>query len=206
MTGTLVYIPAPLGSACRPARTTAIHPTDAALIAKIRNKDPAALQTLLARHAGWAMRFAERLASGDHQLAEEVVQSAFLKLWDGSAVWEQRAQFKTWFYRVVHNLTVDRLRRNKPALVELDEHIEDNQPSPEQALILTRKTERIQQAIASLPERQRAAIVLSHYEGLSQADAAATLEISEGALESLLSRGRANLRQRLANLIEGEAH
>jgi RNA polymerase sigma-70 factor, ECF subfamily len=56
----------------------------------------------------------------------------------------------------------------------------------------------VRAALDSLPERQRAALVLSHYEGLSQAEAAQVLGVSEGALESLLSRARAGLRTRLA--------
>lgn len=170
--------------------------TDEALVAALTRRDPRALAELVRRHGAWAARFATRLL-GSPETAEEVVQSAFLRLWDNAGSWQGRARFTTWFYRVVHNLAIDELRRRRRGHEPLDETLVDPLPNPEERLEGERGAARVQAALATLPERQRTALVLSHYENLSQAQAAAIMEISEGALESLLSRGRAALRERL---------
>jgi RNA polymerase sigma-70 factor (ECF subfamily) len=151
------------------------------------------------RHGGWAARFVERL-TGNAATAEEVVQDGFLRLWHNADRWEGRSRFSTWFYRVLHNLAVDRLRARGAAFEELDDELPDHRPNPEQAFARMRRDLSVREALDQLPERQRAALVLSHYEGLSQGEAAAVLGVSEGALESLLSRARKTLRGRLAAL------
>ena len=176
-------------------------PGDAELLAAIARHDARALEEIVARHGGWAARFAERM-TGNAQTAEEVVQNGFLRLWRGAERWEGRSRFSTWFYRVLHNLAVDELRRRRDAHAELDEALEDPGPTPPELLERDRRAARVREALARLPERQRAALILSHFEDCSQQEAARILGISEGALESLLSRGRAALRQQLG----GELH
>lgn len=122
------------------------------------------------------------------------MQSAFLRLWNHAERWEGRARFSTWFYRVVHNLCIDQLRRARTIGDALEDELVDTAPTPPEQIERRQRGRGIQQALAQLPERQRTAIVLSHYEECTQAEAAAILGISEGALESLLSRGRATLR------------
>ena len=97
----------------------------------------------------------------------------------------------------VHDLV-----RRRSSHEELDEGLEDPAATPPQLLEQERNAARVRAALERLPERQRAALVLRHYEGCSQGEAARILGISEGALESLLSRGRATLREQL----RGELH
>ena len=175
--------------------------TDEALVGALARRDARALAELVRRHGGWAARFATRL-TGSHETAEEVVQNAFLRVWNGAAQWQGRARFTTWFYRVVHNLAIDELRRRRRAHEELDEALEDPGPTPAEQLEHEQRGARVRAALDALPERPRVALVLSHYESLPQVEAAAIMGISEGALESLLSRGRAALRERL----RGELH
>lgn len=167
--------------------------SDEELVAAVVRREQRALEELVRRHGGWAARFAQRLC-GEPQLAEEVVQSAFLRLWNHAERWEGRARFSTWFYRVVHNLCIDQLRRARTSCDALEDELVDSAPTPPEQIERRQRGRGIQQALAQLPERQRTAIVLSHYEECTQAEAAAILGISEGALESLLSRGRATLR------------
>lgn len=176
--------------------TDPADPTDDALLDAIVARDELACAELLRRHAGWAIRFAERL-TGSHAIAEEVVQNAFLRVWQQAARWERRSRFSTWFYRIVHNLCVDHLRAQHGSREALDDDLVDEAPTPEEHWHAGTRAARVRAALAQLPERQRAAIVLVHYEDCSQAEAAAVLAISEGALESLLSRGRAALRAHL---------
>ena len=174
---------------------------DETLVAALARRDQRALAQLVQRHGGWAARFAERM-TGNAQTAEDVVQNAFLRLWNSAERWEGRSRFTTWFYRVLHNLAVDELRRRRSGHEELDEALEDPAPAPPDVLERDRRDARVRAALDRLPGRQRAALVLRHYEDCSQGEAAEILGISEGALESLLSRARAALREQL----RGELH
>ena len=179
------------------------EPSDESLVVAVGKRDERALKLLLDRHRGWAARFAERL-TGDPQTAEEVVQTAFLRLWNRADRWEGRSRFTTWFYRVLHNLSVDELRRKRIAFEVLDESQEDSTRSPMEQVQSEQTSLRVRRAVLALPQRQRSAIVLSHYEGCSQAEAASIMGVSESALESLLVRGRATLRSLLADQSGGE--
>lgn len=169
------------------------EPSDESLVAAVARGEERALELLVRRHGGWAARFAERL-TGNAAMAEEVVQNGFLKIWQKSASWEGRSQFSTWFYRVLHNLAIDQLRARRTDHDELDDTLQDDRAGPQRLAERDQRDARVRAALAALPERQRLAIVLSHYEGCSQAEAAAILGVGEGALESLLSRARASLR------------
>lgn len=172
--------------------------SDAELVRKVARHDERALHELVHRHGDWAARFAERLTGSPHH-AEEVVQSAFLRLWQHADRWEGRSRFSTWFYRVVHNLAIDQLRAQRQVMEPLDESLPDTRPAVADEVERTQRDARVRAALARLPERQRSAIILSHYEDCTQAEAAQILGISEGALESLLSRARLALRQSLAD-------
>jgi RNA polymerase sigma-70 factor (ECF subfamily) len=167
---------------------------DHALMAEVARGDAQAFRRLVDRHAGWGVAFVERMV-GARADAEDLVQTAFLRVWQGAAKWEPAARFRTWFYRVLYNLCMDHFRANAAPTEEVDEELPDGRPDGEATLAAAQRADRVRAAIGALPARQRAAIVLCYYQELSQADAAATLGVSEGALESLLSRGRAALRK-----------
>ena len=174
------------------------EPNDETLVAAVARGEERALELLIRRHGGWAARFAERL-TGNAAMADEVVQNGFLKIWQKAATWEGRSRFSTWFYRVVHNLAIDQLRAQRNDHDELDESLHDERAGPQRLAERDQRDARVRAALATLPERQRLALVLSHYEGCSQAEAAAILGVGEGALESLLSRARATLRNALSD-------
>lgn len=171
---------------------------DHGLMAAVARGDAGAFARLVQRHLGWSLGYAERML-GARQEAEDVVQLAFLRVWQGAARWEPQAKFSTWLYRVLHNLCMDRFRARgaRPDLDHeaLDDNLPDETPGNEERLQGLQRDERVRAALAALPERQRAAIVLCYYEERSQAQAAELLGVSEGALESLLSRARAGLRK-----------
>jgi RNA polymerase sigma-70 factor (ECF subfamily) len=169
---------------------------DHALMAAVARGDAGAFRRLVDRHAGWGVGFVERMV-GARADAEDLVQAAFLRVWQGAAKWEPAARFRTWFYRVLYNLCMDHFRANAVPFEEVDEALPDGQPTGEERFAAAQRADRVRAAIAALPARQRAAIVLCYYQELSQSDAAATLGVSEGALESLLSRGRAALKKQM---------
>jgi RNA polymerase sigma-70 factor (ECF subfamily) len=172
---------------------------DHELMMAVGRRDHDAFARLVARHYGWALGFTDRML-GMRQEAEDLVQTAFLRVWQRAARWEPNARFSTWRYRVLHNLCMDHLRaRRTTASEQLEgefvEALADDAPNSEERVSGLQRGARVRAALDRLPVRQRAAIVLCYYEERSQAEAAALLGISEGALESLLSRGRASLKK-----------
>nr|MBF0665019.1 sigma-70 family RNA polymerase sigma factor [Brevundimonas sp.] len=109
-----------------------------------------------------------------------------------------KARFDTWLHRVALNLCYDRLRRRREIPTDVLPERRDEGPAPDRGLLAADIGVAVNGALARLPDRQREAIVLCHYQELTNIEAAALMEISVEALESLLSRGRRALRTALA--------
>lgn len=174
---------------------------DVELLARIGNNEPAAVNEMVTRKLPRLLALAGRLL-GDADEARDVAQESFLRIWRQAAHWRSgEARFDTWLHRVVLNLCHDRLRRRKARPLTDKEAAElvDSSPSAEDQLHGQDRSDRVAAALAALPERQREAIVLQYYQELSNSDAAALMNISVEALESLLSRARRQLRSQLAD-------
>lgn len=132
--------------------------------------------------------------------AEEVVQEALIRLWRNADAWEPRARIGTWLHQVAYRLSIDRLRRRRPHvdIDDLDDVLEDDTPSPERQLSRIEDVRLVHEALDRMPDRQRAVIVLAHFQELGQAEASAIMGMSEHAYESLLARARRRLRGLLA--------
>jgi len=169
---------------------------EAALLRRVAAGDGAASRIVVDRYLGSIHRFAFRLL-GDRAEAEDVTQEAFFRLWRQAPRWEPRARVGTWLYRVARNLCVDRLRARKTRQDAAPP--EPPEPAPNGAALLERRqlSESVQAAIAQLPERQRSALTLVHFEGLGNIEAAKIMDVTVEALESLLARARRQLRKRL---------
>lgn len=165
--------------------------------------DHTAFASLVERHMRRAGALAARVV-GNKAEAEDIVQEAFLRVWLKAAEWQPEAEggarFSTWFYRVLMNLCIDRTRRVTPAPLEAAGEIADAKPDGFDNVAAGETQRRVAAAVADLPNRQRAALTLCHYEGMSNIEAAAILDLSVGAVESLLVRARRNLRESLADL------
>jgi RNA polymerase sigma factor (sigma-70 family) len=173
---------------------------DADLVLRVGQGDRDAAAALMARHLPRMLALARRMLP-DPAEADDAVQDAFIQLWTHAARWEPgRAKFGTWLYRVTLNKCYDRLRRRPTARLEEAAEVPDPTPGPEAALQNAALSVQIEAALAALPERQRAAIQLCHYQGCGNIEASEILGISVEALESLLSRGRRALRIRLDHL------
>lgn len=174
---------------------------DLVLMQQVAGGSEPAFRQLMRRHADKAIRYCQRHLS-DQAMAEDQVQQAFMKVWTEAPRWRPDAKFTTWFYRILHNQIIDQMRLRRRPMVEIDdeniaEQLVDKRADSEQDLANKQRADVVNAALKELPERQRQALVLSHYEGFSQREAASVLGISESALESLLTRGRAALRQKL---------
>ena len=174
---------------------------DVELLARISNNEPAAVNEMVTRKLPRLLALASRIL-GDADEARDVAQESFLRIWRHAASWRSgEARFDTWLHRVALNLCHDRLRRRKERPLSDDDTaaLVDTTPSLDEQLEAADRSARMAAALAALPERQREAIVLQYYQELSNIDAAALMNISVEALESLLSRARRQLRSQLAD-------
>jgi RNA polymerase sigma-70 factor, ECF subfamily len=171
---------------------------DHELLALIQDGNGQAFATLVERHTERFYRLAYRYLQSK-AAAEDVVQDAFVKLWENPAIWqpERNSRFTTWFYRVVVNLCLDAQKRKKP--VALDEEIpliDDREPVDE-TMMRIQEQKALEKEIAALPERQRTALNLCFDEGLSNQEAAAVMGVKLKALQSLIMRAKTTLKERM---------
>lgn len=180
----------------QPLADAHVDDPDLALLRAAGLGDQSAALQLVRTHAPALQRLAWRML-GDEQEAQDVVQETCLRLWRMAGEWRPgEARLSTWLHTVAMNLSRDRLRRRRETYpVESFEWLA-GEDSPEQDMERDRRSARVQQALTQLPERQREALILSHFEGYSQSEAATVMGVSVEALESLLSRARRSLRQR----------
>ena len=174
--------------------------TDESLMVHVQRGDQRAFAVLVTRHVKKFHAAAYRMC-GDAQESEDIVQEAFLKLWNKPQAWDpgRGAKFMTWFYRIVTNLAIDKMRRKKSVAVgEVINVFADTRDSQEQELYEKQRQGALENAIQSLPERQKTALNLCFYEGLSNREAADIMGVSVKALESLLVRAKAALKEELS--------
>lgn len=160
--------------------------------------DETACRSVLDQHLAPAWRLALAY-TGQEDLADDIAQTAMIRLWKTAPRWQAKAQISTWLFRVVHNLCIDESRRK--AFSTLPEGIEivDETESPIAQHALRQRADNIEQAMGCLPPRQRAAISLFYYEELSIMDAAHIMDIAPDAFQSLLARARRGLKDLLAD-------
>ena len=180
---------------------TAEDEEDRVLLAAIGHGDHRAFHALVQRHMTFVLRLAQRVL-GNRDDADEVAQEAFLRVWTTAPRWrnDREARFRTWLYRVVVNLCLDRRRRLPPLPLEEAGDPPDTGPNGLDTVVAEENARRVAQALDALPPRQRKAITLCYYAEVSSTEAAGILEVSLSALESLLVRGRRALRLHLADL------
>jgi RNA polymerase sigma factor (sigma-70 family) len=175
---------------------------DEALLARVAKGDPAAVRAFVARKLPRLLALAQRML-GEAAEAEDVAQETFVRAWKHAGSWKPGgARFDTWLHRVALNLCYDRLRRRREVAMENPPDHPDDGPAPDRGLLARDVGRRVASAMADLPDRQREAVTLCHYQELTNIEAAALMDVSVEALESLLSRGRRALRAALSDMVE----
>ncbi len=170
-----------------------------ALVTRVATGDSGAFGVLTHRHLKSVVAIARRMLRDDAE-AEDVAQETFLRLWRMSGSLDiGPGGVKPWLRRVASNLCIDRVRgRTKLTPVdELPEVPED--PTQLKGMEADETKRRVDTALKKLPERQRMALTLFHYEGMSQVEVGNVMGITDEAVESLLGRARRNLKADLAN-------
>ncbi len=171
---------------------------DEALLAAIKEGSHAAFALLVERHSSRFYAVAYRFVH-QRESAEDIVQEAFLKLWQSPDIWqsEKGAKFTTWFYRIVTNLCLDMRKRKSPLSIEDDMEFADTRALQDEALVQAREQAQLEKAIAALPERQRTALNLCFTQGVSNQEAADIMHINLKALQSLVMRAKTTLKETL---------
>ncbi len=170
---------------------------DLQLLTHIGQGSKAAMTEFIARYYQRITDFALR-HTGRRADAEDIAQEAFIRVWSNARNWQdRRLPPHSWLYRITYNLCIDELRKRRPQ-TDVDEQFDlQSADSPERNVYQQQKDKFLDAAFRSLSQAQRTAIVLCNYQGFSNRDAAGIMDITVEALESLLARGRAKLRQQL---------
>lgn len=173
-------------------------PSDAELMTRVAKGEALAFRLLAGRHIDRAHAVAMRVL--DHREdAEEAVQDGLGKVWRKAASYdESRAAFTTWFYRIVANAALDRLRRRSPHADDIEafgDRLPDGGETGEERWARGAEARRIRAAVAALAPRQRLAIALCYFDDFTQPEAARIMNLHPKAFEALLLRARASLRR-----------
>lgn len=183
-------VPGPHGSPVSGSKES----DDAALLAGAADGNEAAFRSLVERHLSGLLVLARRMLRDDAE-AEDVTQEALLKLWRSREALEVGAYgLRPWLRRVVSNLCIDKMRSSRRFTVT-DDVPERAEPADQLTQVEAQDASaRVAAAIKGLPDRQRTALTLFHYEGLSQVEVGRIMGASDEAVESLLARARRSLK------------
>jgi len=182
---------------------------DAELMLRVKEGDGASFGVLLNKHRASVVRFLYRMVQ-NHAVAEELAQEVFLRMYRSRGTYEPTAKFTTWLFRIATHLALNSLRdgKNEKLQERLDDdsgdlpvrQVSDNRPTIEARMVYEARLDEVRRAIASLPEKQRAAVLMHKYEEMEYSQIARVLNCSESAIKSLLFRAYETLRARLAHM------
>ena len=188
---------------------TAALDYDAELMLRVKDGDGASFSVLLQKHRSSVVHFLYRMVQQE-AVAEELAQEVFLRVYRSRATYEPTAKFTTWLFRIATHLALNTLRdsRNERRDERLDERseemparqVEDLRPSVEQSMVREASLEEVRRAVAALPDKQRAAVLMHKYKEMEYTQIAKVLNCSESAVKSLLFRAYETLRARLAHM------
>ncbi len=182
---------------------------DAELMLRVKGGDEASFGVLLEKHRNPVIHFLYRMVQ-NRAVAEELAQEVFLRVYRSRASYEPTAKFTTWLFRIATHLALNSLRdgkneRNQESLDDAYEdqpvrQVSDRQPNIEQAMLYQARLADVKRAIQTLPEKQRAAVLMHKYQEMEYSQIARALNCSESAVKSLLFRAYETLRARLAHM------
>jgi RNA polymerase sigma-70 factor (ECF subfamily) len=180
-----------------PVLEEVVFDEDRDLLDRLATGDEAAFRLLVARHIDRAYAIALRILSNAAD-AEDVVQDTMLKVWTHRGRWQHgRAKFSTWLYRVVSNRCIDLRRKPRTENVDVVPEVADSKPDASSVIERAEMTDLLEAAMQRLPEHQRLAVILSYHESMSNGEIAEVMDTTIAAVESLLKRGRQQLRELL---------
>jgi RNA polymerase sigma-70 factor (ECF subfamily) len=178
------------------------------LMVRVAEGDEDAFETLVRRHQTSILNLIYRFI-GDRTPAKDLAQEVFIRVWQAAKTYRPEAKFTTWLYRITANLCFNELKsaRRKKWLQfhrfrdnlenTVEETLVDATPSPEDILLAKERSRQIADALQSLPENQRMALILKRYDDLSYQEIAKVIGCSVSAVESLIVRAKRNLQEKM---------
>ena len=196
----------------RPAKATAVPPTDLELVDRVRAGDAAALEPLLRRHNRTLYRTARAILRDD-QDAEDAVQDAYIQAFRNLAAFRGEATFSTWLVRIVANEALMRRRRNmrrsevipinhESGELLMEEIAQEPQAGPEQSVLGAEVRKLLEQRIDALPDLYRTVFVMRAVEEMSVEETAAALGLPEATVRTRYFRARALMRNSLEREVD----
>lgn len=192
---------------------TAALEHDAQLMLRVKDGDACSFELLLGKYRRPVVNYLYRMVQ-NQAIAEELAQEVFLRVYRARTSYEPTAKFTTWLFRITTHLALNSLRDRKGERRQqsLDAATEDQAPmevadvrrNREQQLVDDARLESVRAAVAGLPDKQRAAVLMHKYQELDYAQIAGVLGCSVSAVKSLLFRAYETLRVRLAHLAEDQ--
>ncbi|HWC97197.1 MAG TPA: RNA polymerase sigma factor [Candidatus Sulfopaludibacter sp.] len=189
--------------------TAAILDYDAELMLRVKEGDGASFGVLLDKHRSSVIHFLYRMVQ-NQAVAEELGQEVFLRVYRSRSTYEPTAKFTTWLFRIATHLALNALRdgKNERSQERLDDdsggapvrQVSDKRPTVEAYMVYEARLDEVRRAVATLPEKQRAAVLMHKYQEMEYSQIAKVLNCSESAVKSLLFRAYETLRARLAHM------
>ena len=170
---------------------------DTELMTRLAKGDMSALGDIVKKHQDKVLSLSYRVL-GDWHRAEDVTQETFLRIFRAAQNYKPKAKFTTWLYRIVINLCFDEQRKRAKAAAPLEDATMAELAESDSNLAERKEVvESVKTAVNELPERQRFAVILHRYDGLSHTEIGEVTGWTTSAVESLLVRAYANLREKL---------
>lgn len=173
-----------------------IEPDDDELMARIAAGDERAMQAIVGRWEKPVLAFLTRML-GSIDDARDLGSETFWRVWKGAPDYRAQGQFKSWLFRIAGNLARSKLRRRKVLTwvgFDPQRHDRPDDVDPEAVGLAAESSAQLRRALARLPQRQRRALLLRHYQEMSYREVAAAMHTSVSAIETLLHRAMKNLR------------
>ena len=183
------------------------------LIRKAKQGDMLAFEELILKHEKIVYNVALRMMNHSED-ARDISQEVFLKAYRSLSNFDERSAFSTWLYRITHNTCIDEMRKRKgKQTYSLEEELEsedgamqrqvaDESDTPEESLLREEQKSEILQALDTLSEEHKAAIILRDVKGLAYEEIAEILELSLGTVKSRINRARNQLKNEILKIRE----
>lgn len=184
---------------------------DVQLMLRFKDGDEDGFRALFAKYQTRIINFCFRFCA-DYDLAEDLAQEVFLRVYRAARQYRPTARFSTWVYRIAVNVCLNEIRKLKkshltrsmdcPATPDeqdsrMPEFRDENQKSADEMIVAGQRDEQIKRALRKLPDQQRAAVLLRIYDGFSYKEIAAQMRVREGKVKTLIFRGRQQIKQAL---------
>jgi RNA polymerase sigma-70 factor (ECF subfamily) len=172
------------------------HLDDGALVGACLAGRREAFDVIVTRHRRAVYQVCYRFA-GNHEDASDLAQDTFVRVWRGLASFKGQSAFSTWIYRIAVNACLNRVQARRPATEPIvgDHFVDPSSADPRERLLRGERARRVRQAIARLPDKQRATLILRAYQELSHKEIADVLGSSVGAVKANFFHALANLRR-----------